>query len=540
MVNLTVTNYSVPRKEALLSRTLGLSGVIHIIEGKVCRALQILRLFLLKSFLVILGEDFEIVVYRATPAGISAAVTAKRLGSTVVIIDDSRRVGGMMTHGLGASDVCLTRVIGGFAKEFYQRIGRAYGKSISYLFEPKVALSVFKEYLRGIPVVKSDIESVYITNGEIRYITLESGVRIAGKMYIDASYEGDLAYLSGVTMRTGRESVSEYGESLAGFRWSFREGQVNVPIKARDSSGRLRFGVKPFSSVRTGSSHDGIMAYNVRLCLTRDKRNKRSFPKPANYNRRLYDLYALYIRSKPVRDVSEILNLQAIPRNKFDLNNRGPFSTNVVGENWDYPNSDRATRRQIKEFHKTFVIGLLYYLSNDMMVPVRLRSQIKQYGLCKDEFVETDNIPDMIYVRAARRMVSDYVLRQADIQRRRSQRDSVGKGSCPIESHIVQRIETQDGTVRTEGFVREYQYGAYDIPYRSIVPRRSEVKNLFVPVALSASHIAYSAVRMEPTFMILGQSSAAAAFLAIRERTAVQDVPYRELKDLLLRLGQRL
>ncbi|MCS6961867.1 MAG: FAD-dependent oxidoreductase [Deltaproteobacteria bacterium] len=505
------------------------------------------KVFLVKAVLWIFYTDslsadmsFDVVVYKATPAGISAAVSVKRLGKTVLILEPAKRVGGMMTNGLGASDVCLFRYIGGFAREFFNKVGQKYGHSIFWRFEPKVSLAVFEEYLRDLPMLRKDISTVSVNDKKIASVTMEDGTEVRGKIFIDASYEGDLLAIAGASYRVSRESSMDYNESLAGFRLSTREGRIPVKIKARDGSGDLHFGVQNSKILPKGTAHHGIMAYNFRLCLTRIPSKKVRFRKPLIYDRKAYHLHLQYIEKNGIRNVSQLFRFLRIPGGKYDLNNRGPFSSNFIGENWDYPEANKANRKMIVAKHKSYLQGLLYFLANDPAVPFPLRRQMSQFGLCRDEFVENGNWPEQLYVRVGRRLVGEYVLRQDDIRKGRRHHDTVGIGTCPIEGHIVQRLEDANGFVISEGFIREFKQIPYSLPYRIIIPKRDEVQNLLVPVAVSATYIAYSALRMEPTFMILGQSAGIAAVLAIDSKVPVQEVSYLKLRQKLIEAGQRL
>ncbi|MCS6894174.1 MAG: FAD-dependent oxidoreductase, partial [Deltaproteobacteria bacterium] len=310
--------------------------------------------------------------------------------------------------------------------------------------------------------------------------------------------------------------------------------------RSRDAKNRMYKGVNSSSLNAKGSGDKGIMAYNYRLCFTKSHRNKVRFRRPQNYSRSNYLLLLEDIGTREVKDINQILLFVEIPNKKFDINNRGPFSTNLVGGSWNYPESSWDERRIIEERHKRHIQGLLYFISNDRAVPLKIRQGLRRFGLCKDEFTDNDNWPSQIYVRSGRRLVGEYTMTQHDIQRARRHRDSIGLGSCPIEVHSVQRVETKERFVRNEGGVFEFVKRVFSVPYRSIIPKKSEASNLLVSVALSATHIAQSAIRMEPTYMIIGQSAGIAAAIAIRDNVAVQDIDYSKLKRRLIEVGQRL
>ncbi|MCX7953425.1 MAG: FAD-dependent oxidoreductase, partial [Deltaproteobacteria bacterium] len=341
-------------------------------------------IFLLAFCFHLLGQ-YDVIVYRATPAGISAAVTIHREGAKVLIIEPSHRPGGMMTNGLSASDVCFTWVIGGFAREFFEKIGEKYGRRIGWRFEPKVAQMIFSAYLKDIPVKYSErIVKANVSKKKLRSVVTNNGSTYSANIFIDASYEGDLMALAGVTYRVGREAKHEYEESLAGFRINSVRDQFPESLKARDTKNRLLSGVKKIEIPETGSGDRGVMAYNYRLCVTRKRSNRVKFKRPKHYTRRSYELLGEYIQKKPVTRIRELFHFLSIPNQKFDLNNFGPFSTNWVGHSWTYPEASSEERRRIEIKHKLYTQGLLYFLSHDTAVPQRIRRKIRIFGLCKD------------------------------------------------------------------------------------------------------------------------------------------------------------
>jgi hypothetical protein len=376
---------------------------------------------------------------------------------------------------------------------------------------------------------------------------LQEHVQIEASMFIDAGYEGDLMAAARVSYTVGRESVAKYNESLNGIRPVTPKHQFLVPVDPYIKPGDASSGLLPLiQSGDGGTPGDGdvrVQAYNFRLCLSRNRQNFRPIGPPEGYDARTYEILArhlenLHAANKPV-NLAMLLKIDHMPEDKTDINNNGAVSTDYLGESWKYPEGSYDARRQIWLKHLTYTQGLLHFLATDPRVPADVRKERNIWGFCKDEFTDTAGWPHQIYIREARRMVSDYVITQAVCRHEQQVNDSIGLASYNMDSHNCQRV-VQHGEVRNEGDVQVAPSGPYPVSYRAICPKRSECENLFVPVCLSASHIAYGSVRMEPVFMLLGQSTAIAADMALGTKSAVQDVNVSALQQRLLEAGQVL
>lgn len=486
----------------------------------------------------------DICVYGATSGGVVAAIQAARMGKNVVLLAYGDHIGGMTSGGLGWTDYGNQNAIGGISREFYQRIGQYYGTSIRWTFEPKVAESVFKTMLnesRVRVVYRQRIASLIKDGKRITEIVTEDGNRFRAKMFIDATYEGDLMAMAGVSFTFGREGTNLYGENLNGIRPSTPQHQFVVNVDPYKIPGEPASGLLPYiQSGDGGTPGDGdtrIQAYNFRLCMTKVETNKIPLSPPSNYDSNKYELLARYIQARVNAghslSLSSFLKIDSVPNGKTDINNNGAFSTDFIGMNYTYPTNNYIEREKIWNEHRDYTLGLLWFLATDERVPSNVRSEMQSYGFCKDEFIDTGGFPHQLYVREARRMVSDYVMTQANCQGNRIASDSIGLGSYTMDSHNCQRI-VQNGFVRNEGDVQSSVPQPYRISYRSIIPKSNECENLFVTFALSASHIAFGSIRMEPVFMILSQSAATAAAFAIDDNLPVQQINYEKLKLQLL------
>lgn len=523
------------------------------------------------------AAEYDVVVYGGTSAGVIAAVQAKRMGKSVVIVGPDRHLGGLSSGGLGWTDTGNKAVIGGLARDFYHRVWREYEKPETWkwqprseygnrgqgtpaidganrtmwVFEPHVAETVFEDYVREfqIPVQRDEWldreRGVEKSGTRIVRITMLSGKSYRGKVFIDASYEGDLMAAAGVDYHVGREANSVYGETLNGVQTGVLHhrhhfGVLKTPISPYvvpgDPSSGLLPRISPDPPGEFGSGDRRVQAYCYRVCLTDHPDNRIPFPKPEGYDPRQYELL-LRIFEAGWDEV--FAKFDRIPNRKTDTNNHGPMSTDNIGMNYDYPEASYERRREILKEHETYQKGWFYFIVNDPRVPKRFRDEMSRWGLPKDEFVDNGGWPHQIYVREARRMIGAYVMTENNLTRRRETPDSVGMGSYSIDSHNVQRYVTPEGHVQNEGDI----YGRiapYTIAYGALVPKKQQCENLLVPVCVSSSHIAFGSIRMEPVFMILGQSAATAAALAIDRGTAVQDVPYALLRERLLADGQVL
>ncbi|MBI3911080.1 MAG: FAD-dependent oxidoreductase [Armatimonadetes bacterium] len=489
----------------------------------------------------------DVCVYGGTAGGVAAAVQAHRLGKRAVILEFGKHLGGLSSSGLGATDIGHRRSIGGLAREFYQRIHdyylQTYGPGSQpvkdcfdgFRFEPHVAERLLNEMATeaGVPVLfEQRLQTVKKHGNQIIEIVTESGAVCRAKMFIDATYEGDLMAKAKLSYTVGREANVQYSETLNGVHFGDPNHNFNVSVDpyiiAGDPTSGILKGISAADPGRQGEGDHRVQTYCFRMCLTKAP-DRLPFPKPAGYDPERYSLLARYINA----GVWDVLRLTTpMPNGKTDTNNYGGFSTDNIGMNYDYPDGDYATRERIFQEHVTYQQGLMGFLCHDERVPPAIRVEVSQWGLPKDEFQETGGWPHQLYVREARRMVSDYVMTEHNCRGVISARDSVGLASYGMDSHHCQRV-LRDGRVTNEGNVEVPISAPYPIAYRSIVPRESECRNLLVPACLSATHIAYGSIRMEPVFMILGQSAATAASMAIDGQTSVQQVDVARLQATL-------
>ena len=507
----------------------------------------IIFFFLLPTKAVSQSIDSDILVYGATPSGIIAALEANQAGQKVIIIEASNHLGGMTSSGLSNADIGNKKTLGGRAREFFREVKKHYKGKYVWKFEAKVAKQIFQNWLKQAEIkvyYNSPLLKINKQLTRISSLKTISGQEFKAKYYIDASYEGDLMAKSGVNYSLGRESTETYNESLAGFRGTSEESRVkkhafNQPIPAYSKNGALLPRINRLNKTKIGEGDEQIPAYNFRLCLSKSPETFSPLPEPTNYNSLDFEILAQYLQNQPTLSIKRLFSLTPIPGNKYDLNSRGPFSTDFIGGNLSYPEGDYHTRKRVYQEHKDYILAFFYFLKTDSRVPKRIKNSIAQLGLCKDEFKDNDNWPPQLYVRVARRMKGEYVLKEQDLLTQKIFSDPIAIGSRPIELRHVQRIVLNNKTVVNEGhkttFVRPYP-----IPYRSIIPKKSECENLLVPVAASASYVAYNSLRMEPVYMMLGQAAGAAAVLAHQERISVQDIEYSKLKSMLLRGNQIL
>ena len=486
----------------------------------------------------------DICIYGGTSAGVIAAVQAVKLGKTVAVIEPGSHVGGLAAGGLGWTDIGNKAAVGGLSREFFRRVGWHYGKAEAWTFEPSVAEAEFNQFLHEAhaPVYfQQRLAVVRKTNTIITEVTTESGNVFRAKIFIDASYEGDLMARAGVAYFVGREANATYGETLNGIRGQTPQHQFVVSvdpfIKPGDpASGLLPF-VAPVAFGNPGEGDQSVQAYNFRLCLTKNPANRKPIQPPAGYDPGKYELLGRYFDalSAAHREMSlkDFLKIDMVTPEKTDINNQGGFSTDGIGLNQAYPEADYATRDRIRSELLEYTQGLLTYLATSPRVPVSIRAEMEPWGLCQDEFQDTGGWPHQVYVREARRLVGDCVMTEKNCRRQIVAADSVGLAAYTMDSHNCRRL-VRDGRVENEGDVQVPPMSPYAISYRALLPKPAQCENLLVPVCLSASHIAYGSIRMEPVFMILGQSAATAAALAIDNRQSVQRVDYEKLKDRLL------
>lgn len=537
-------------------------------------------------FLALLGwfssfaetKQRDVIVYGGTSAGVTAAIQAKKMGKSVVLVSPDTHLGGVSSSGLGWSDSGHKEAIGGLAREFYHRVWRHYQsvdswrwqkmeefgnrgqgspaidgeKRTMWVFEPHVAENIFESWIEEfeVEVIRNEWldreKGVEVRDGRILAINTLSGNRYEGKMFIDCSYEGDVMAAAGVTYFVGRESNRVYGERVNGVqkKWAHQHqflSKIDPFVVEGDRASGLLARISNNPPGKEGRGDAKMQAYNFRLCLTQNEQNKVPFPKPAKYDPLQYELLLRTLVQEPEPVFGKF---DPIPNAKTDTNNYGPFSTDNIGMNYGYPEASYEDRARLVAEHETYQKGYFYFLSNDPRVPAELRARIAKWGLAKDEFKDNGHWPYQIYVREARRMVSDFVLTEKHLCGQIETPDSIGMGSSTMASHHVQRYVATDvdgkSYVMNEGDVQVDPGGPYQIPYQSLTPKEEECQNLLVPVCLSSSHIAFSSLRMEPVFMILAQSAVTAASIAIDEEINVQQVSYEKLKQKLSTDGQIL
>jgi hypothetical protein len=510
----------------------------------------------------------DIIIYGGTSAAVIAAVEAVQSGKSVIVVSPDKHLGGLTSGGLGYTDTGNKSVIGGLSRDFYHRVWLHYNDSSAWkwqkqseygnrgqgtvamdgenrtmwIFEPHVAEKIFEEYVteNNITVLRDEWlnrdSGTVVTDGKIISFSTLSGKTFIGKIFIDATYEGDLMASAGVSYDVGRESTAMYNEQWNGVQTGvFQHGhhfKSNISpyrIEGDPASGLLpRISAEPPGEY--GAADNKIQAYCYRMCMTNHPENKVPFPKPENYDSTQYDLL---VRDFATGRKDWFEKFDDIPNRKTDTNNHGAFSSDNIGMNYDYPEASYMRRQEILKEHIDYQMGLLWFVANDSRVPEDIRTQMATWGLAKDEFADNGNWPHQIYVREARRMIGDYVTTENDVLLKREVPKPVGMGSYAMDSHNVQRYVTPEGFVQNEGDIGVHAPAPYSISYGSIIPKKEECTNLLVPVCVSSSHIAYGSIRMEPVFMILGQSTAVAAGIAIDKNIAVQDVDYNELKTKL-------
>jgi hypothetical protein len=494
--------------------------------------------------------DADICVYGGTSGGVIAAVQAARLGKSVSLAVFDQDLGGLTAGGLGYTDVGNVHSIGGRAREFYERVGRCYGRQATFAFEPHVARRVYAAWLqeaRVEPRFDQRLVSVVKDGKRISEIAMEDGTVYRAKMFIDATYEGDLMARAGVSFNFGREGTNVYGESYNGIRDKTPAHQFTVEVDPYVSPGRPASGLLPLVQAGDGGlpgeGDQRIQAYNFRLCFTQNPTNRQPNAVPPNYDPDRYELLGRLLDASVAAGhkltSGSFFNLEPLPNGKMDINNNGPISTDCIGLNYTYPTNTYRARAEMQREHLEYIQGLIWYLATSPRSPPSLRAEMQSWGPCRDEWPDSAGYPRALYVREARRMVSDYVMIQADCQGLRVAPDSICLGSYNMDSHNAQR-RVQNGHLRNEGDVQVRVPKPYPISYRAVVPRADECGNLLVPFALSASHTAFGSIRMEPVFMMISQSAATAAALAIDDGVSVQQVDYAKLAHQLRTDGQIL
>jgi hypothetical protein len=511
----------------------------------------------------------DVCVYGATSAGVVAAIAAKQHGLTVALIDSDGWVGGLSTSGLGATDVGNKDAIGGLSRDFYRRMRAHYDKPESWTrekradfksrghepgidaawtFEPSVAQATFAAMMAdaGVAAEPGRLDrrpaGVGKDAGTLAWIALEDGRRIAARLFLDCTYEGDLLAAAGCEFAVGREANAQYGETLNGVQTANADkhqftAAVDPYVVKGDKASGLLPGVHAGPPGAEGYADARMQAYCFRMCTTDDPGNRLPWRKPDGYDAREYELL---LRHFEAGSTLAPWHPVGMPNRKTDTNNNGAFSTDYIGANYRYPEASYAERAAIVAEHRRWQEGLMWTLANDPRVPAKVRAEFQRYGLAKDEFAATDHWPPLLYVREGRRLVGEAVVTEHDCMGRKVADDPVGMGAYAMDSHNVQRYVAADGTVRNEGDVQVRVPQPYGISYRALLPKRGQCDNLLAPVCVSSSHIAYGSIRMEPVFMVLAESAVVAGALALERGIALHDVPYAELKARLLARDQRL
>lgn len=490
---------------------------------------------------------YDVCVYGGSASGVVAAYSAAQMGMNVVVIEPTERFGGLTTGGLGFTDIGNKQVVKGVALQFYRKLGAHYGNLENWVFEPSAALEVMEDYLNH-PRIKA-ISGYHLVDASVKGTDICS-IRVASgtdtlvfsaPWFIDCSYEGDLMAAAGVEYRVGREDNSEYGETWNGVHMmhlhQFPDG-VDPFVEPGNPSSGLLYGISSQTLSPEGSGDNLVQAYNYRICLTDSLENRIPIEKPDNYDPFNYELLVRLYQAQPdMRDINQYFIWSHMPGRKTDVNNRGGFSTDMIGMNYDYPEASWERRQEILKAHRDYTLGLLYFTAHDERIPAVIRDFVANWGLPKDEYVETGHWTPQLYVRESRRMVGEYVATQADCENVRVAPDGIAMAAYTMDSHNCQRIVIQkDGKymVKNEGDVEIDGGRPYPISYRSLTPKREQCANLLVPVCCSASHIAYGSIRMEPVFMCMGQAAGLAVSLAWKKGlNCIQDVDYKDIVDVV-------
>lgn len=519
--------------------------------------------------------DADVVIYGGTSAAIASAVQLVRMNKSVLIVCPEKHIGGLSSSGLGFTDLGNKEVIGGISKEFYQEVYKHYQNKDAWnwqpreeygnegqgttaiddefktmwTFEPHVAEQIFENFIRenNISIHRDkwlDREKgVKVANGKITSIAMLDGTIYKAKIFIDATYEGDLMAAAGVNYHVGREANSVYNEQWNGVQkgvyhhsHNFQELNISPYIIPGDSTSGVLPRIATGRIGENGSGDNGVQAYNYRLCTTNAEGNIVPFEKPENYDPAQYELLRRIFKGGR----HSMFGGGKIPNKKRDVNNVGPFSSDNIGMNYEYPEASYEKRKEILKEHIDYHKGLLYFWGHDESVPERFRTSIKKWGLAKDEFTDNGHWPYQIYVREARRMIGEFVMTDNEILGKSKVLKPIGMGSYAMDSHNVQRYITKEGYVQNEGDLGIEPDAPYQIHLGTILPKQEECRNLLVPAAVSSSHIAFGSIRMEPVFMILGQSAGTLAGMAINEDQEIHEVDYDSLKNKLLKDGQVL
>lgn len=520
--------------------------------------------------------DADVVIYGGTSAAVTTAVQVAKMGRSVIIVCPDAHLGGLTSSGLGWTDTGDKSVIGGLSRAFYQRVFRYYQKPETWkwekeedygntgqgtpaldganrtmwIFEPHIAEKVFEDFVRehAIKVIRDQwldrANGVKMENGEIVSITMRSGQTYKGKIFADATYEGDLMAAAGVSYHVGREANNVYHEEWNGVqvgvlhhRHHFADMKISPYTVPGDPGSGVLARISTGDPGKKGEGDHKVQAYCFRLCLTQEEDNRVPFEKPEGYDSTQYELL-VRIFNAGWRETFD--KFDPIPNLKTDVNNHGPFSFDNIGMNYDYPEASYERRLEIIKAHEVYQKGWLYFIANDPRVPAEVQVEMKKWGLAKDEFIDNNHWPHQIYVREARRMIGEFVMTENEIQGKKPVNQSIGMGSYTMDSHNIQRYITSEGYVQNEGDIGVHPEEPYQIDLGTILPKKEQCSNLLVPVAVSSSHIAFGSIRMEPVFMILGQSAGTLVSMALEKNIGIHDVSYPEFRERLLADGQVL
>ena len=546
---------------------------------------------MLKIYAVILGLFFigckyqsglnnrmsaDVIIYGGTSAAVTTAVQVTKMGNSVIIVSPEKHLGGLSSSGLGFTDTGDKSVIGGLSREFYHRIYNYYQKSEAWqwqkreeygnkgqgtpaidgenrtmwIFEPHMAENVFEDFVSeyNIKIIRDEWlnreNGVEIKDGRIISITTLSEHTYEGKIFVDATYEGDLMAAAGVNYHVGREANSVYGEEWNGVQIGvlhhghhFGDRNISPYVVPNDSTSGILPRISNEDPGKKGEGDKKVQAYCFRLCLTNNEKNLVPFEKPDGYDPEQYELL-IRIYNSGWRETFD--KFDPIPNFKTDVNNHGPFSFDNIGMNYDYPEASYKRRKEIIKEHETYQKGLLYFTATDPRIPIDVQTELNNWGLAKDEFMDNKHWPHQIYVREARRMIGEFVMTENEILGKNPVERSIGMGSYTMDSHNTQRYITQVGYAQNEGDIGIRAERPYKIELGTLLPKQEECTNLLVTVAISSSHIAFGSIRMEPVFMILGQSAGTIAGLAIEKNIGIHNLSYDTIKAKLIEDGQVL
>jgi hypothetical protein len=494
----------------------------------------------------------DVCIYGGTSGGVIAAVAATRCGKTVLMVEPGKMLGGMTTGGLGKTDIGNKQAITGLSRQFYKDVGKHYGVDEQWTFEPHVALDIMQSYAQEAKLdvlYEKQISRLQKSGTVIQKLFLTDAehpgtgaIEVVAKQYIDCTYEGDLLAKAGVSYTVGREDNKKYNETVDGFQLpeyhkqsgyhQFPDGVSPYKVPGDVGSGLL-WGISTDKVLPPGTGDSKIQAYNFRICLTDSAENSIPISRPADYDASKYELLVRLIDAQPgMRKINDYFIWSMMPNRKTDINNRGGFSTDMIGMNFAWPEASFAERKKIFEKHLSYTKGLLYFIKTDTRVPAELREFVSNWGYPKDEYTAFKNFTPQLYVREARRMIGEYVMTEHNCRGMEKVSDGIGQAAYTMDSHNCSRIVV-NGMVKNEGNVEVGDFPPYPVSYRSLTPKKNECTNLLVPVCLSASHIAYGSIRMEPVFMVLGQSAAMAACMAIDEKVPVQNISVEKLQTWL-------